>query len=155
MILARRLALLIMFSIVPALALALPLPVPEVAVPEAALHEMPEAAMPTAPRPATIKVRLLTSAGPIVLELEKLRAPVSTANFLRYVDQKRFDGTSFYRALKFPGDIPIGLVQGGVRNAAKRLLSPIAHESTVKTGLSLVSCYPISGGRTIYGSKTA
>lgn len=71
-----------------------------------------------------------------MLELEKVRAPLTTANFLRYVDQKRFDGTNFYRALKFPGDGPIGLVQGGVRNAAKRVLPPIAHESTVATGLT-------------------
>jgi peptidyl-prolyl cis-trans isomerase A (cyclophilin A) len=81
-------------------------------------------------------VLLTTSAGPVTLELEKQRAPISTANFLRYVDQKRLDGTSFYRALKFPSDTPLGLVQGGVRNAPKRVLPPIAHESTVKTGLS-------------------
>ena len=71
-----------------------------------------------------------------MLELEKVRAPLTTANFLRYVDQKRFDGTSFYRALKFPGDAPVGLVQGGVRNMGKRVLPPIAHESTTKTGLT-------------------
>ena len=87
-------------------------------------------------RPATVKVRLETSAGPIVLELEKARAPLTTANFLHYVDQKRLDGTTFYRALKFPADAPLGLVQGGVRGAGKRVLPPVAHESTSKTGLT-------------------
>lgn len=87
-----------------------------------------------APRPATVRVSLRTSAGPILLELEKERAPVTTANFLRYVDQKRLDGADFYRAVKVaPG---FGLVQGGVRNDPKRVLPPIAHEPTSKTGLS-------------------
>lgn len=97
---------------------------------------IPAAPLPPPPRPAVTRVRLTTSIGPIMLELEKVRAPLTTANFLRYVDQKRFDGTSFYRALKFPGDAPVGLVQGGVRNMGKRVLPPIAHESTTKTGLT-------------------
>ena len=89
---------------------------------------------PSAPPPATVKVRIVTSEGPIVLALEKDRAPVTTANFLKYVDQKRFDGTSFYRATNIaPG---FGLIQGGVRNDPKRVLPPIAHESTLKTGLT-------------------
>jgi len=87
------------------------------------------------PRTDIVKVLLTTTAGPMTLELEKVRAPVTTANFLRYVDQKRLDGTVFYRALKFPSDAPLGLVQFGTRNAPKRVLPPIAHESTAKTGL--------------------
>jgi len=87
-----------------------------------------------APRPATVRVGLQTSEGPIVLELEKERAPVTTANFLRYVDQKRLDGASFYRAAKVaPG---FGLIQGGVRGDPRRVLPPIAHEPTTRTGLS-------------------
>ena len=45
------------------------------------------------------------------LELEKNRAPVTTANFLRYVDQKRFDGSNFYRAMKLGEGF--GLIQAG------------------------------------------
>ncbi|PTQ12802.1 peptidylprolyl isomerase [Sphingomonas oleivorans] len=87
-----------------------------------------------APKPATIRVSLQTSEGPILLELEKERAPVTTANFLRYVDQKRLDGTTIYRATKVaPG---FGLIQGGVRNDPKHALPPIAHEPTSRTGLS-------------------
>lgn len=132
MILHRRLLLVLLFAAVPTLAQ----PVPEVLPVEAPAPPEAPVPPPPPPRPATTKVRLVTSAGPIVLELEKVRAPISTANFLRYVDQKRFDGTSFYRALKFPGDTPVGLVQGGVRGSSKRMLPPIAHESTVKTGLT-------------------
>lgn len=127
MILTRRLALSLLVAATPVVAQTPP-KVPPVATPATV-------AAP-APRPATAKVRLVTSAGPIVLELEKARAPVSTANFLRYVDQKRLDGTSFYRALKFPADTPVGLIQFGVRGNAKRSLPPIAHEPTTKTGLT-------------------
>lgn len=86
--------------------------------------------------PATIKVTLATKDGPIVLELEKGRAPVTTANFLRYVDQKRLDGAVFYRAAKAPNSAEFGLVQFGTRNEPKRTLPPIAHEPTSRTGLS-------------------
>jgi peptidyl-prolyl cis-trans isomerase A (cyclophilin A) len=125
MILPRRLALVLLLAAAPVLAQEVPPPA-----------EAPPPPPPLPPKPATTKVVLNTSAGPITLELEKQRAPITTANFLKYVDQKRLDGTTFYRALKFPGDAPLGLVQGGARSAAKRLLPPIAHEPTTKTGLT-------------------
>jgi peptidyl-prolyl cis-trans isomerase A (cyclophilin A) len=87
-----------------------------------------------APKPATVRVDLKTADGTIGLELEQAKAPISTANFLRYVDQKRLDGTTFYRAVKVgPG---YGFVQGGTKNDPRRTLPPIAHEPTTKTGLS-------------------
>jgi peptidyl-prolyl cis-trans isomerase A (cyclophilin A) len=89
-----------------------------------------------APAPATVRVTLTTREGPIVLELEKERAPVTTANFLRYVDQRRLDGAKFYRAAKAPNAPEYGLVQFGTGNEPKRTLPPIAHEPTSKTGLS-------------------
>ena len=82
--------------------------------------------------PATMRVVLTTSEGPITLELEKERAPVTTANFLRYVDSKRLDGTTFYRAMRL-GEAG-GIIQGGVRDA-RLLYPPIAHEPTTKSGL--------------------
>jgi peptidyl-prolyl cis-trans isomerase A (cyclophilin A) len=91
---------------------------------------------PSAPAPATVKVTLSTAQGPVVLELEKDRAPVTTANFLRYVDQKKLDGATFYRAAKAPNAPEYGLVQFGTKNEPKRTLPPIAHEPTSKTGLS-------------------
>jgi peptidyl-prolyl cis-trans isomerase A (cyclophilin A) len=94
----------------------------------------PVADAPAAPRPATAHVSLQTALGPIVIEVETERAPVTAANFLRYVAQKRFDGTAFYRAVKVaPG---YGLLQGGTRNNPKRILPPIAHEATTATKLS-------------------
>ena len=64
-----------------------------------------------------VKVRLDTADGPIVLELYTDKAPVTANNFLRYVDEKRFDGATFYRASKVPNAPEYGLVQGGLRIA--------------------------------------
>jgi peptidyl-prolyl cis-trans isomerase A (cyclophilin A) len=104
-------------------------------LPFAAAAQTP--APPAAPAPATVKVTLTTSQGPIVLELETEKAPITAGNFLKYVDQKRFDGASFYRAV--PIQDGYGLVQGGVQNDPKKQFKPIAHEPTTKTGLSHVN----------------
>lgn len=84
--------------------------------------------------PAT-RVAIVTHVGTITLELYGDKAPITVANFLRYTDQKRFDGAEFYRTIKVP-DLPqAGLLQGGCHGDPRRLLPPIAHESTDKTGL--------------------
>lgn len=88
------------------------------------------------PAPKTLPVSLVTTAGTITIALEVERAPVTAANFLRYVDEKRLDGTSFYRAFTYPSDPGTGLIQGGTRNDPKRTLKPIAHEPTSRTGLA-------------------
>jgi peptidyl-prolyl cis-trans isomerase A (cyclophilin A) len=80
-----------------------------------------------------------TTLGAITLAIEKERAPLTAANFLRYVDQKRLDGALFYRAMKVGDSGDVGLVQGGLRGDPKRILKPIAHEATSVTGLSHVS----------------
>lgn len=90
----------------------------------------------TMPAPATVRVALVTAQGRIVLELEKERAPITTANFLRYVDGKRLDGVNFYRTVKVQPDF--GFIQFGVQNAPKRVLPPIKHEPTTVTGVSHV-----------------
>jgi peptidyl-prolyl cis-trans isomerase A (cyclophilin A) len=87
------------------------------------------------PGPATVTVRLHTSAGDIVIALETQRAPLSAGNFLHYVDTKRLDGSEFYRAMQTGAGA--GLIQGGVRDGNK-LFPPIGHEPTSQTGLSHV-----------------
>lgn len=106
-----------------------------------------------APRPATVRVNLRTSEGLIGLELEKERAPATVANFLRYIDQKRLDGTTFYRAMKVTPDGAYGLIQGGAKGDPKRVLPPVTHEPTTKTGLSHVDG-AISMARGAPGSAT-
>jgi peptidyl-prolyl cis-trans isomerase A (cyclophilin A) len=88
-----------------------------------------------APLPDIVRVRLETEAGPILLALDNKRAPVTTANFVRYVEDKRFDGTFFYRAARTKSAAGRGFVQGGIRHSARRSFPPIEHEPTTKTGL--------------------
>ncbi len=77
-----------------------------------------------------------TTVGTMLFELDREHAPVTVANFLRYVREKRFDGMTFYRAMNIaPG---YGLIQGGTSNAVKRTLPPIKHEPTTLTGLAHV-----------------
>jgi peptidyl-prolyl cis-trans isomerase A (cyclophilin A) len=53
------------------------------------------------------KVRLATSAGDIVIELDAEKAPKSVDNFVQYVKAGHYDGTVFHRV------IPSFMIQGG------------------------------------------
>ena len=48
---------------------------------------------------APLKVRITTSAGHFVLQLDKEKAPISTANFAKYVDSGFYNGTIFHRVI--------------------------------------------------------
>ncbi|MBO6769423.1 MAG: peptidylprolyl isomerase [Erythrobacter sp.] len=92
-----------------------------------------------APEPTfdTQLVVIETTMGDITVSIETERAPITAANFLRYVDEDRFDGTKFYRAMHLEwGEPPNGLLQGGTQMHPDRVLDPIAHEPTTETGLS-------------------
>ncbi|HSQ96261.1 MAG TPA: peptidylprolyl isomerase [Croceibacterium sp.] len=100
----------------------------------------PATAQVTPAPPRTDLVVLETTLGDITLAIETERAPITAANFLRYVDEHRLDGTVFYRAMRLAwGPQPNGLIQGGTQYDPKRLLPPIAHEPTSQTGLSHVA----------------
>lgn len=93
-------------------------------------------AAPVAARPAgLVHVRLVTSAGPIVLALDARHAPRTTANFMAYVDDGRFDGVTFYRSARNRVAPAFGFVQGGIGTQAQRILPPFPLETTAKTGL--------------------
>jgi peptidyl-prolyl cis-trans isomerase A (cyclophilin A) len=98
----------------------------------AAAHAPPR---PAGPEADVVRVVLETEAGPIILALDHEHAPVTTANFLAYVDRGRFDGTTFYRAARTRGAEERGFVQGGIRRNARLMLPRIAHEPTSATGL--------------------
>lgn len=102
----------------------------------AALLSLPAAAQ-RADRatPGFVRVRLETTDGPIVLALNARRAPVTTANFLKYVDDGRFDGVSFYRSARNKRHPQYGFIQSGIRTDARRFLDMIPHESTARTGI--------------------
>ncbi|MBO9712575.1 peptidylprolyl isomerase [Sphingomonas sp.] len=92
----------------------------------------------TVPAPASApaanpRVALETAAGRIVVEVYADKAPVTAANFLKYVDQRRLDGITFYRVVKVADHF--GFVQFGVQNAPKKVLPRIRHEPTTLTGI--------------------
>jgi peptidyl-prolyl cis-trans isomerase A (cyclophilin A) len=88
---------------------------------------------PPTPPPGDVRVALETEKGRILIAVHLAKAPVTAGNFLKYVDQKRLDGTVFYRGV---GSADYGFVQGGAQNDPKRILPPIKHEPTTQTGLS-------------------
>lgn len=119
-----------------------------------ALAQTPPNETPEDPKPAIVRVKLETSLGDIVMALEAQKAPITVANFLRYADTKRFDNSTFYRVSRAPGAPEYGMIQGGLNGDPKRLMKPVAHEPTTKTGLSHKDG-TISMGRWAPGTATA
>lgn len=73
-----------------------------------------------------VKILMQTSAGDIVLELDRNKAPLSVENFLTYVNSKHYDGTIFHRVIK---DF---MIQGGGMDEnmqMKPMLKPIKNEA--------------------------
>jgi peptidyl-prolyl cis-trans isomerase A (cyclophilin A) len=132
-----------------------PTPAPETPAPAPAPAPAPPAGLPP-PKPGTVRVRIDTSLGHITLDLEAKKAPLTTANFLRYVDQKRYDKATFYRCSRPPNatDYEYGVAQGGLQNDPKLILPPVAHEPTTKTGLKHLNG-AISMGRRAPGTATS
>jgi peptidyl-prolyl cis-trans isomerase A (cyclophilin A) len=64
-----------------------------------------------------VVVAIETSIGTIDVEVDIARAPITTANFLRYVDAKMYDGGRFHRAVRMDNqvrkDVMIQVIQGG------------------------------------------
>jgi len=86
------------------------------------------------------KVIIVTELGDIHLLLDPENAPVTTANFLRYVDAGLFDSSCFYRVVR-PDNQPndsvfIAVIQGGrYEKEETGGFPPIAHETTEQTGI--------------------
>jgi len=83
-------------------------------------------------------IAIETDAGTIRVELDAQHAPATVANFLRYVNEHFFDGTSFYRAVtpdnQPTNPIKIEVIQGGA-NDSKQTYPPIPIERTSVTGI--------------------
>lgn len=80
----------------------------------------------TGPEPPQPRVRMLTSLGEIVLELDEQRAPKTVANFLAYVDAGHYNGTVFHRVAANV------LIQGGAYTPDlqyKPTRAPVASEA--------------------------
>jgi peptidyl-prolyl cis-trans isomerase A (cyclophilin A) len=85
-------------------------------------------------------VVLTTTLGSIEVAVDSSRAPVTAANFLRYVEGGFYDGGLFHRTVRAdnqPRDkVKIGVVQAGIDPARQKdEFPPIALERTKVTGL--------------------
>jgi peptidyl-prolyl cis-trans isomerase A (cyclophilin A) len=89
----------------------------------------------------TVRVLMRTEKGDLTIELDAARAPITTANFVKYVNGRFYDGGVFHRTVT-PTNQPnnkvrIDVIQGGVNPAReKESLPPIPLERTNKTGLT-------------------
>ena len=79
-----------------------------------------------------------TSLGDITVELYPKKAPITVANFLKYVDAHLYDNTSFFRSVTLnnqPKDsVKIEVIQGGEVDSTK-VFAAIPLERTSKTGV--------------------
>lgn len=101
-----------------------------------AASPQPDASPLGPPAPGRVRVGMKTAKGLITLDLDGGRAPITAGNFLRYVDLKRYDRSTIYRASHVKEQPDDGIIEGGLRGDPAKVLKPIAHESTLKTGLS-------------------
>jgi peptidyl-prolyl cis-trans isomerase A (cyclophilin A) len=90
---------------------------------------------------ATVRVRVQTELGDLILELDPKRAPGTTNNFLRYVDAGHYDGGTFHRTVKMDNQpespVKIEVIQAGVNpDRAKDGFPVIMLERTSMTGIT-------------------
>lgn len=79
-----------------------------------------------------------TSLGDISIELYAKKAPITVANFLKYVDAHLYDNTSFFRSVtlnnQMKDSVKIEVIQGGEVDSTK-VFAAIPLERTSQTGI--------------------
>jgi len=110
---------------------------------------------------APVRTRVETALGSFVVAVDPKAAPITTANYLAYVDARQLDGGSVYRIVTLANQTPetthkIEVVQWGMHAPDDKPAPrpPIAHESTNQTGLRHLDG-TISMARNAPGSATA
>jgi len=88
-----------------------------------------------------VRVLIETEAGEIEAEIDTVRAPITAANFLKYVDAGLFDGGRFFRTVRPDNQVEkpvkIAVIQAaGSRDKRAQFFPPIPLERTNVTGLS-------------------
>lgn len=101
----------------------------------------------------SVRVTIGTDHGAIEIELHTARAPLTCANFLRYVDAAKYDGGAFSRATGARNDGGHGTIVAAPPPGSHPY-PPIAHESTRATGLRHVAG-TVSLGRFAPGTATS
>ena len=99
------------------------------------------AAAPSVRAQSAPRIRILTDSGAIIIVLAPDKAPITVANFLRYVDGHRYDGASFYRAVTLSNQLPaaqqpqIEVIQGGIDADSSKKFPPITHETNDRSSI--------------------
>ena len=91
-------------------------------------------------RETVIPISMETELGSIQMELYPDRAPITVSNFLRYVDENRYEDFHFYRVVHMENqpdnDVKIEVIQAGLWFDKHPMELPtIIHETTDKTGI--------------------
>jgi len=92
-------------------------------------------------QPVERKERIIikTELGDIHAKIDLKRAPVTSSNFLRYIDAGLFDSACFYRVVRTDNQpdniVLIEVIQGGLYEEEERGFPPIAQETTAMTGI--------------------
>ena len=86
------------------------------------------------------QVLIKTELGDIRIEVFENKAPITSSNFLRYIDENRFSEACFYRVVRMDNqpenDIKIEVIQGGLfEDFHPDALESIKHETTKETGV--------------------
>jgi peptidyl-prolyl cis-trans isomerase A (cyclophilin A) len=89
---------------------------------------------------AEVQVRCRTESGDIIIAVDTLAAPATSANFLRYVDRGLYNNGVFHRTVRLDNqphnNIKIEVIQGSIDpSCASEEFPPIALERTSVTGL--------------------
>lgn len=99
----------------------------------------------TLPLVAQTRVSIETEAGVIEAVLDDEKAPLTVANFLRYVDAGQYEGAEFFRSVRTKPDnqpkvsVKIDVIQAQVNPAFRgKSFGPIPLERTRDTGLQHV-----------------
>lgn len=87
-----------------------------------------------------VKIEMKTALGSIKIALYPEKAPITCKNFIRYIENNKFDSLNFYRVVRMDNQsknkVKIEVIQGGFgpgKLAAR--YPPIPHETTKETGL--------------------
>jgi peptidyl-prolyl cis-trans isomerase A (cyclophilin A) len=104
-------------------------------------HRLAAAApAPSSQDDGLVTVLIQTELGDIEVELDGARAPITVANFLRYLDAGRYDGGAFHRSVRLDNqardDVLIEVVQAGTKREPQgQRFDAIPLERTRDTGL--------------------
>lgn len=86
------------------------------------------------------QILIRTELGDITLEVFVNEAPITSAHFLKCINEHLFQEASFYRVVTLDNqpqnEVKIEVIQGGIRySSGKKMPSPIEHETTETTGI--------------------